>query len=96
MLNDLFEAWLEVDQKFPIGYTVYTVVDNRKENKMSEVRLNGPLYKVTMTEYERGYGQRPMGEKYFDNEEEAREFCKNYFSGDSECYFRADYQKISS
>lgn len=96
MLNDLFEAWLEVDQKFPIGYTVYTVVDNRKENKMSEVRLNGPLYKVTMTEYERGYGQRPMGEKYFDNEQEAREFCKNYFSGDSECYFRADYQKISS
>ena len=95
MLNDLFEAWLEVDQKFPIGYTVYTVVDNRKESKMSEVRLNGPLYKVTMTEYERGYGQRPMGEKYFDNEEEAREFCKNYFSGDSECYFRADYQKIS-
>ena len=94
-LNDLFEAWLEVDQKFPIGYTVYTVVDNRKESKMSEVRLNGPLYKVTMTEYERGYGQRPMGEKYFDNEQEAKEFCKNYFSGDSECYFRADYQKIS-
>ena len=62
---------------------------------MSEVRFNGPLYKVTMTEYERGYGQRPMGEKYFDNEEEARAFCKQYFSGDSECYFRADYQKIS-
>jgi hypothetical protein len=62
---------------------------------MSEVRVNGPLYKVTMTEYERGYGQRPMGERYFDNEQEAQEFCKNYFSGDSECYFRADYQKIS-
>jgi hypothetical protein len=62
---------------------------------MSEVRLNGPLFKVTMTEYERGYGQRPMGEKYFDNEQEAQEFCKKYFSGDSECYYRADYRKIS-
>ena len=29
---------------------------------MSEVKL-GTLYKVTMTEYERGWGQRPMGEK---------------------------------
>jgi hypothetical protein len=48
-----------------------------------------------MTEYERGYGQRPMGEKYFDNEEEAKQFCKEYFSGDSECYYRADYRKIS-
>lgn len=28
---------------------------------MAEVKFNGPLYKVTMTEYERGYGQRPMG-----------------------------------
>ena len=37
---------------------------------MAEVRFNGPLYKVTMTEYERGYGQREMGEKFFDNEEE--------------------------
>ena len=41
-----------------------------------EVRFNGPLYKVTMTEYERGWGQRPMGEKFFDNEEEARKFCE--------------------
>ena len=37
---------------------------------MAEVRLNTPLYKVTMTEYERGYGQRDMGEKFFDNEED--------------------------
>jgi hypothetical protein len=48
-----------------------------------------------MTEYERGYGQRPMGEKYFDSEAEAKEFCKQYFGGDSECYYRADYRKIS-
>jgi hypothetical protein len=48
-----------------------------------------------MTEYERGYGQRPMGEKFFDNEQEAREFCEKYFSGDSECYYRADYRKVN-
>jgi hypothetical protein len=48
-----------------------------------------------MTEYERGYGQRRMGEKYFDNEEEAKQFCENYFSGDPDCYFRADYEKVA-
>ena len=40
---------------------------------MSEVKLNG-LYKVTMTEYERGFGQRDMGTKFFDNEAEAKAF----------------------
>jgi gamma-glutamyl phosphate reductase len=61
---------------------------------MSEVKLNS-LYKVTMTEYERGYGQRDMGTKFFDNEQEAKEFCEKYFSGDSECYYRADYRKVN-
>ena len=64
---------------------------------MSEVRFNGPLFKVTMTEYERGYGQRPMGEKFFDNEEEAKEFCKAYNAdpGDPDCFYRADYRKVA-
>ena len=62
---------------------------------MSEVKSPGPLYKVTMTEYERGYGQRPMGECFFDNEEEAKKFCEEYASGDSECYYRADYRKVN-
>lgn len=62
---------------------------------MSQVKLNGPLYKVTMTEYERGYGQREMGEIFFDNEAEAKEYCKNYASGDSECFYRADYRKVN-
>lgn len=60
---------------------------------MAEVKLNG-LYKVTMREYERGYGQREMGTRYFTTEEEAKQFCKQYFSGNSECYFRAEYQKV--
>lgn len=57
----------------------------------------GPLYKVTMTEYERGYGQRSMGECFFDNEEEARAFCEEYNRdpGDPDCYYRAEYRKVS-
>ena len=62
---------------------------------MAEVRLNTPLFKVTMTEYERGYGQRDMGEKFFDNEEEARKFCEEYFSGDRDCYYRAEYRRVA-
>ena len=62
---------------------------------MAEVRFNGPLYKVTMTEYERGYGQRDMGTTYFTTEEEARQFCKEYASGDPDCYFRASYEKVN-
>ncbi len=55
----------------------------------------GPLYKVTMTEYERGYGQRSMGETYFTTEQEAKEFCEKWASGDSECYYRARYEKVA-
>ena len=63
---------------------------------MSEVKL-GTLYKVTMTEYERGWGQRPMGEKFFTTEAEARAFCEDYNRdpGDPDCYFRADYRKVN-
>ena len=62
---------------------------------MAEVKFPGPLYKVTMTEYERGYGQRNMGEKFFDNKEEAKAFCEKYFSGDPDCYYRAEYRKVN-
>jgi hypothetical protein len=61
---------------------------------MSEVKLNN-LYKVTMREYERGYGQRDMGTKFFTTEEDAKQFCKEYFSGNSECYFRAEYERLN-
>jgi hypothetical protein len=54
----------------------------------------GPLYKVTCTEYERGYGQRPMGEVYFTTEVEAKLYCEQYASGDSECYYRAEYRRV--
>lgn len=59
-----------------------------------ELKLQG-VYKVTMTEYERGYGQRPMGTKFFDNEAEAKAFCKEYASGDEDTFYRADYVKVN-
>jgi hypothetical protein len=64
---------------------------------MPEVKSPGPLYKVTMTEYERGYGQRPMGVKYFTTEQEAEQFCYNYNNppGDPDNFFRARYEKVA-
>jgi hypothetical protein len=67
---------------------------NKKELKMAEVRVSS-LYKVTMTEYESGWGQRPMGTKFFDNEAEAKRFCDEYASGSYDCYFRATYERVS-
>jgi len=50
-----------------------------------------------MTEYERGYGQREMGVKFFDNEAEAKAFVANYNKdlGDPDCFYRADYRKVN-
>lgn len=63
---------------------------------MAEVKLNG-LYKVSITEYERGYGQRPFDTKFFDNEAEARRFCVEYNKDmtDPDYFFRADYTKVN-
>jgi hypothetical protein len=55
----------------------------------------GSLYRVQCTEYERGYGQRDMGQYFFTTEQEAKEFCEKYASGDSECFFRASYEKVA-
>lgn len=57
-------------------------------------RTQGPLYKVQCTEYERGFGQRDMGEVFFTTEEEAKQYCKEYAAGDSECFYRAEYRRI--
>lgn len=64
---------------------------------MAEVKLKTSLYKVTMTEYERGWGQRPMGERYFDTEQDAIAFCKEYNKdpGDPDCFYRASYTKVA-
>jgi hypothetical protein len=62
---------------------------------MAEVKLNG-LWKVTMREYERGWGQRDMGTKFFDTEQEAKEFCEQWSDfSNPDCYFRADYSRVA-
>jgi hypothetical protein len=61
---------------------------------MSQVHLE-TLYRVQCTEYERGWGQRDMGVYFFTTEEEAKKFCEEYASGDSECYYRASYTRVS-
>lgn len=60
---------------------------------MPEIKLEN-CWKVVMTEYDDGV-QRPMGIKYFDNEQDARNFCREYNDdGTSECFYRAQYYKI--
>ena len=44
---------------------------------MAEVKV-GTLYRVDIIESERGWGQKLDEIKYFDNEPEARAFCKIY------------------
>lgn len=39
---------------------------------MARVKVNQGLWKVTLVERERGYGQRELWVEYYDNEEEAR------------------------
>lgn len=63
---------------------------------MSEVMLKGPLYEVTVTEYERGWGQRPCPEetKIFTSESEAKAYAKSCESGTIELYWRASVRKF--
>ena len=64
---------------------------------MAEIQFKGPVFKVVMTEYERGWGQRPMGERFFDSEADARAFCDEYNRepGDPDCFFRASYTQVA-
>jgi hypothetical protein len=54
-------------------------------------------FKVQLTEYERGWGQKPWDTWYFDNEAEAKQsaidYNKKYNNLDSapDWYVRADY-----
>jgi hypothetical protein len=48
-----------------------------KEFKMSEIKLQR-AFRVDIMEYERGWGSKVDETKFFDNEQEARDFCKQY------------------
>ena len=61
-----------------------------------EVKLNG-VFKVTITEYERGWGQRvdDNDTKYFTTLEEAKAYAKRWEDGSTPDYFwRADIRKV--
>jgi len=63
---------------------------------MSEVKL-GSLFRVTVTEYERGWGQRvdPNDTKYFTTREEAEQYAKRWEEGGTPDYFwRAEITKM--
>ena len=45
---------------------------------MAEVKITKPLYKVELTEYERGWGSKHWDTKFFDNEAEARAWANAY------------------
>ncbi len=63
-------------------------------------RINKPAvqaFKVELTEYERGWGQREFDTLYFDNEAEARQYAIDYnlkhnnLKEAPDWYVRADY-----
>jgi len=98
MSSDLWQVYngtKTVDQKTQIRYTVIVVV--RKEPKMAEVKLSG-LYKVTITEYERGWGQRiDSGDiRFYTTLEEAEAYKAHWETGGSpDIFWRAEIQKVS-
>lgn len=63
---------------------------------MAEVKMGG-LFKVTVTEYEAGWGQRPCPEdtKFFDNREEAEAYAKSQCTGEYECYWRGEVSRVN-
>lgn len=44
---------------------------------MAKVEIEN-MWKVVITEFERGWGQRVDETLYFDNEQEARDYARNY------------------
>lgn len=58
---------------------------------------NVTAFRVELTEYERGWGQRPFDTVYFDNEPEARQWAIDYnrehnnLKEAPDWYVRADY-----
>ena len=61
---------------------------------MAQVNFKQGLWKVVLTEYERGYGQREIWVKYFDNEAEARAVAeKSNDWSDPDDYYRAEVRR---
>ena len=63
---------------------------------MAEIKFTS-LYKVTVTEFERGWGQRvdPNDTKLFTTLEEAKAYKAHWDGGSPECYWRAEIEKVA-
>lgn len=65
---------------------------------MSQVNRPAPVFKVVLTEYERGYGSKVDDILYFDNEAEAIKYAEEYNRKHNnetmvpDWYIRADYR----
>ena len=64
---------------------------------MPKVNFNQNVFKVQLTEYERGWGQKPWETIYFDNEAEARKYCEDFNAKNTaktvpDWYMIADYR----
>ena len=62
---------------------------------MSEIKVL-EMYKVTVTEYESGWGQRNCPEltKFFTTKEEADKYADKWSTGGYDCYFQSNVEKV--
>ena len=58
--------------------------------------IQGPLFEVTVTEYERGWGQRlcPDETRIFTNRQDAEAYARTRNSGTAEIYWRAEIRQF--
>ncbi len=63
---------------------------------VSGPQVKGPLFEVTVTEYEKGWGQRPCPEetKIFTNLADAEAYAKSCNTGSYEIFWRANIRKF--
>lgn len=63
---------------------------------MAKVNFGKGLWKVTLVERERGYGQRIIWEEFYDDEQEARGRAKEVTDySDPEDYYVGELSKVS-
>lgn len=61
-----------------------------------KVEITGELWKVTETEYERGWGQKHWGEAFYTTKEEAVEHCNKLQEQfkDPEWFVRGSIERV--
>ena len=64
--------------------------------EMKGPMIQGPLFEVAVTEYERGWGQRlcPDETRIFINRQDAEAYARTRNSGTPEIYWRAEIRQF--